>query len=188
MTERLTEQLTDIGARLSMLRESTGFTPEKIAEALSISLSDYLLYEAGEKDFSFSFLYNVAAILGVDVVDIISGETPKLSLCTVVRAGGGYAINRRKAYDYKHLAFTFRNKKAEPFMVSVEPSDDTVPERHAHEGQEFNYVVSGCMDFFISNMVYTLSEGDSVYFDSGVPHAMKTHGDTPAKFLAIVMK
>jgi len=170
-----------------MLRESTGYTPEKISESLEVPLSDYLLYEAGEKDFSFSFLYKVAGILGVDVLDIISGETPKLSTCCVVRAGGGYDINRRKAYDYKHLAFTFRNKKAEPFMVTVEPSD-AIPERHAHEGQEFNYLVSGSMEFFIGDMVYELGEGDSVYFDSAVPHAMKTHGNTPAKFLAIVMK
>ncbi|SHK32703.1 Helix-turn-helix domain-containing protein [Desulforamulus aeronauticus DSM 10349] len=184
----MTEQLKDIGARLSMLRESMGITPEKIAATLEVSPSEYLLYEAGEKDFSFSFLYNVAGVLGVDVVDIISGESPKLSLCSVVRAGGGYEINRRKAYDYKHLAFTFRNKKAEPFMVTVEPNGDTIPERHSHDGQEFNYMVAGCMDFFIGDMVYTLSEGDSVYFDSAVPHAMKTHDDAPAKFLAIVMK
>ncbi|MTI79914.1 MAG: cupin domain-containing protein [Firmicutes bacterium] len=177
-----------MGARLSMLRESMGITPEKIVEELEISLSDYMLYEAGEKDFSFSFLYNVAGILGVDVLDIISGETPKLSLCCVVRDGGGYDINRRKAYDYKHLAYTFRNKKAEPFLVTVEPNDDTTPERHSHDGQEFNYMVSGSMKFFIGDMVYTLGEGDSVYFDSSVPHAMKADGDIPAKFLAIVMK
>lgn len=184
----MTEQLKDMGERLSMLRESMGFTPEKIAEIMEIPLSDYLLYEAGEKDFSFSFLYNVAGILGVDVLDIISGETPKLSTCCVVRAGGGYDINRRKAYDYKHLAFTFRNKKAEPFMVTVETNGKAIPERHSHDGQEFNYLVSGCLEFFIGEMVYTLCEGDSIYFDSAVPHAMKAHGDTPAKFLAIVMK
>ncbi|UWG95697.1 cupin domain-containing protein [Dehalobacter sp. DCM] len=183
----MTDQLKDMGARLTMLRDSTGFTPEKIASELEISVSDYLQYEAGEKDFSFSFLYNVAGILGVDVLDIISGETPRLSTCCVVRAGGGYDINRRKAYDYKHLAFTFRHKKAEPFMVTVEPND-AIPERHAHDGQEFNYVVSGTIEFFIGEMVYELGEGDSIYFDSAVPHAMKAHGNIAAKFLAIVMK
>jgi transcriptional regulator with XRE-family HTH domain len=187
LTEQMTEQLKDMGARLSMLRESMGFTPEKIAETLELPLADYLQYEAGEKDFSFSFLYNVAGILGVDVLDIISGETPKLSTCCVVRAGGGYAIKRRKAYDYKHLAFTFRNKKMEPFLVTVEPSD-AQPELHTHDGQEFNYMLEGSMDFFIGEMVYRLSEGDSVYFDSSVPHAMKAHGQRAAKFLAVVMK
>lgn len=184
----MTEQLKDMGARLTMLRESTGFTPEKLAEALDVPPAEYLLYEAGEKDFSFSFLNNVAGILGVDVLDIISGETPKLSTCCVVRAGGGYDINRREAYDYKHLAFTFRDKKAEPFMVTVEPGGNKEPELHSHDGQEFNYMISGCMDLLINETVYTLSEGDSVYFNSGLPHAMKARGDAPAKFLAVVMK
>ena len=187
MAERMTEQLKDMGARLSMLREATGFTPERMAEALEVPLVDYLLYEAGEKDFSFTFLYNVAGILGVDVLDIISGETPKLSTCCVVRAGGGYDFNRRKAYEYKHLAFTFRNKKMEPFMVTIQPNDER-PELHTHDGQEFNYVVKGSMDFFIGEMVYRLSEGDSVYFDPAVPHAMKAHGNRPVQFLVVVMK
>ena len=182
------KQLKEMGLRLSMLRESMGFEPEKIAEMLEIPVADYLLYETGEKDFSFSFLYNVADILGVDVLDIISGETPKLSTCCVVRAGGGYDIKRRKAYDYKHLAFTFRNKKAEPLLVTVEPNVNVIPELHSHEGQEFNYLLSGCMELYLGEMVYTLDEGDSIYFDSSVPHAMKAHGGKPAKFLAIVMK
>ncbi|HZJ77118.1 MAG TPA: cupin domain-containing protein [Oscillospiraceae bacterium] len=184
----MNEQLREMGLRLSMLRESMGYEPEKIAGMLEVSLEDYLLYEAGGKDFSFSFLYNVAGILGVDVLDIISGETPKLSTCCVVRAGGGYDIKRRKAYGYKHLAFTFRNKKAEPFLVTVEPDINTIPERHSHEGQEFNYLLSGCMEFYLGEMVYTLGEGDSIYFDSSIPHAMKAHGGKPAKFLAIVIK
>ncbi len=184
----MNEQLKEMGLRLTMLRESMGFEPEKIAEMLEVPLADYLLYEAGEKDFSFSFLYNVAGVLGVDVLDIISGETPKLSTCCVVRAGGGYDINRRKAYDYKHLAFTFRNKKAEPFLVTVEPNVKIIPQRHSHEGQEFNYILSGCMELYLGEMVYTLGEGDSIYFDSSVPHAMRAHGEEPAKFLAIVMK
>jgi len=188
LTERLTKQLKDMGARLSILRESTGFTPEKIAEKLEIPLADYLQYEAGEKDFTIGFLYNVADILGVDVFDIISGENPKFSTCCVTRAGGGYSIKRRKDYDYKHLAYTFHHNKMEPFLVTVEPKNDVQPELHTHDGQEFNYMLEGSVDFFIGKMVYRLSEGDSVYFNSSVPHAMKAHGQRPAKLLAVVIK
>jgi transcriptional regulator with XRE-family HTH domain len=55
LTERMTEQLKDMGARLSMLRESTGYTPEKIAEALELPLADYLQYEAGKRIFRLVF-------------------------------------------------------------------------------------------------------------------------------------
>ena len=182
----MTEQLSEIGSRLKALRDIIDIPAEKMAEKMKLSEGEYLAYEDGEKDFSFSFLYNAAGIFGVDVVDIISGESPKLTVCSLVRKGEGYDIMRRAAYDYKHLAFTFSNKKAEPFMVTVEPKEEELT-LHSHEGQEFNYMVSGSMEFHIGGTVYELNEGDSVYFDSGVPHAMKALGGT-AEFIAVVIK
>ncbi|MDR3208036.1 MAG: cupin domain-containing protein [Oscillospiraceae bacterium] len=182
----MTEQLTDIGRRLAALRQIEDFTAEDFAQRLGITPEDLTAYEGGQRDFSFSFLYNAAALLGVDVVDLMSGESPKLSGCCLVRGGGGFAVDRRAAYSYKHLAFTFRDKLAEPFMVTVAPKADA-PEQHAHAGQEFDYVVSGQVRFFLAGQVYDLAPGDSVYYDSGLPHAMQATGGAPASFLAVVL-
>ena len=184
----MTEQLSEIGGRLAALRDIMDITAEKMAEDMKTDVDEYIAYERGELDFSFSFLQNAANILGVDIVDIISRESPKLTKCALVRNGKGYDITRRKAYDYKHLAFTFRDKKAEPFMVTVEPKTDDAVKLHSHDGQEFNYMTSGSMEFYFDNMIYELNEGDSVYFDSGIPHAMKAVGGQPAKFIAVVIK
>ncbi len=183
----MTEQLMEIGVRLSTLREIMDITCEDMATKTGTTLKDYIAYEKGEKDFSFSFLYNAANVLGVDVLDIMSGESPKLSTCCLVRSGEGYDISRRKAYDYKHLAFTFRNKKAEPFMVTVEPKEDNAPTLNAHEGQEFIYMVNGNMKFYIGEMIYTLNQGDSIYFNSGIPHAMTALNDKAAQFISVVL-
>ena len=183
----MTEQLIEIGARLSGMREIMEFTAAQMAEKLKVSETEYISYEKGESDFSFSFLYNAANILGVDVLDLISGETPKLSAYTIVRAGEGYDITRRKAYVYKHLAYTFRQKKAEPFLVTVEPKDEEKPALHTHDGQEFDYMLSGSMQFYLNDMITTLNTGDSIYYDSSLPHAMKANGAT-AQFLAVVIK
>lgn len=184
----MTEQLKEIGQRLAALRDIRELSVAELSQEMNISEDEYCSYERGEKDFSFSFLYNAATILGVDVLDIMSGDSPKLSTCTVVRKGGGYAIKRRSSYDYRHLAFTFRDKAAEPFMVTVDAKeDDSMPILHEHAGQEFNYMVSGSMKFYIGGLSYDLNEGDSVYFNSGVPHAMKALNGKPAKFLAVVI-
>ena len=184
----MTDQLLEIGGRLKGLRNIMDIPAEKMAENMKLGIDEYNAYESGERDFSFSFLLNAATILGVDVVDIISGDTPRLTTCALVRKGEGYDITRRAAYDYKHLAFTFRKKKAEPFLVTVEPNKGEEVVLHSHEGQEFNYMLSGSMEFHLDTIVYELNEGDSVYFDSGVPHAMKASGAEAAKFIAIVMK
>jgi mannose-6-phosphate isomerase-like protein (cupin superfamily) len=186
----MTEQLSEIGKRLGALRDIMDISANEMAGRMKLEPGEYVLYENGEKDFSFSFLYNAANILGVDVLDIISGESPRLTRCALVRKDKGFEITRREAYDYKHLAFTFSHKKAEPFMVTVEPKPDNNGDisLHSHEGQEFNYMVSGSMEFHLGETVYELYEGDSVYFDSGVPHAMKATGKEPAKFIAVVVK
>ncbi|MDR3239479.1 MAG: XRE family transcriptional regulator [Clostridiales bacterium] len=173
--------------RLAALREIMELSVQNMAEKMKIPEEEYLQYENGAVDFSFSFLYNAARILGVDVLDLMSGESPKLSVCTFVRAGQGYDITRRKAYNYKHLAYTFRNKKAEPFLVTVEPKPDEKPVMHAHEGQEFDYMLSGSMTFFLGETEAVLNAGDSVYYDASIPHAMRAEAGS-AQFLAVVMK
>lgn len=183
----MTEQLKEIGCRLIAIREAQDRSAESIAKILGISAEEYLAYESGKKDFSFSFLYNFANVLGVDILDIISGEAPKLSTCCLVRKGGGYDVSRHDAYDYRHLAFTFRGKKAEPFMVTIQSKDNDAIEMHSHEGQEFNYIVEGKMEFTIGDMTYVLEEGDSVYFNSSISHIEKALSET-VRFIAVVVK
>ena len=182
----MTEQLRDIGRRLADLRSIMEISAETFCAQTNVTPKELAQYEEGALDFSFSFLYNAARILGVDVMDLMSGDSPHLSGWCLVRDGQGYAIDRRSAYRYNHLAFTFRDKKAEPFIVTVEPKDNP-PVLHAHEGQEFNWMVSGRMRFFIADTDFILAPGDSVYFNASLPHAMQSLDDEPARFLAIVM-
>jgi len=182
----MTEQLIDIGRRLYALRGIAEITPEAFCEKTGVSAQELAAYERGEKDFSFSFLYNAAHVLGVDVIDLMSGDSPRLSDWSIVRKGGGFAIDKRDEYKYTHLAFTFRDKKAEPFLVTVEPGTGA-PAKHSHEGQEFNWIVSGRTRFTISDADYVLEPGDSVYFNASIPHAMRALDGEAAQFIAVVI-
>ncbi len=187
MGEDMKEQLVEMGLRLAELREINKMSQEDLAKRLNMTLEEYQAHENGQCDFSFSFMFNVATIFGVDVFNLLSGNSPTLSDCAVVRAGHEFFIKKESAYDYKHLAYTFKNKKVEPlFVMSMPGEEDT--ELHSHEGQEFNFVLSGSMRFKIGKISYDLNKGDSVYFNSGIPHGIKVLGDKPVKFLAVVMK
>lgn len=183
----MNEQIKDIGMRLRALREDLEISAEDMAAKLGVDVETYRGYETGEKDFSFSVMYNAAEILGVDVLELISGNAPTISLCCMVKKGKGYSVKRAHDYDYKHLAYTFRGKKSEPFLVTITP-DGKAPVMHGHEGQEFNYVLKGHMMLYIGDISYELEEGDSVYFDSSVPHAEVALGDGETQFIAVVVK
>ena len=143
-----------------------GLHPAGGRRALGVPLEDYVAYEAGERDFSFSHLFNIASTLGVDISDLLTGESPKLKGYILTRAGKGLAFDRRKAYHYEHLAYNFRDKKAEPFIVTVEYDPTGAPRpRHDHEGQEFDYVLTGHMKIVLA--------GNEVYLGPGRLHLLR---------------
>ncbi len=182
------EKIMLIAKRLQALREIMDISVADMAQATGLSEAEYLEYEAGKNDFSFSFLYSAAGKLGVDIVDLMTGETPKLSVCSLVKKGHGLKMVRRVEYGYEHLAYIFKNKKMEPFLVTVEPKDvDPRSHMNSHEGQEFDYVVEGRMTLYIDNQAIELSEGDAVYFDAKHKHAMQAEGGV-CRFLAIIAK
>jgi transcriptional regulator with XRE-family HTH domain len=88
----MNDQIKDIGMRLACLRDDMEISTSEMAEKLGVDEQTYIDYENGVKDFSFSFMYNAAEILGVDVLDIISGDAPKLSMCCMVKSGKGYSV------------------------------------------------------------------------------------------------
>ena len=185
---KLDEKILMIAQRLKALREIMGVSAADMADAAGLSEDSYLEYESGSLDFSFSFLYSAANKLGIDIIDLMAGEAPRLSVCSIVKSGQGLKMQRRKEYKYEHLAYIFKNKKMEPFMVTVTPKDtDAKSHMNSHEGQEFDYVLEGSMKLYIDKQEVLLSTGDAVYFDAKHPHAMQAiNGE--CRFLAIISK
>lgn len=181
-------QIQMIAMRITDLREILGYTQEEVASRSGVPLEDYIAYEQGEKDFSFSNLFNIAETLGVDISDLLTGESPKLKGYILTRSGKGLAFDRRKQYHYQHLAYNFSHKLAEPFIVTVEQdAPDTVKQAHSHEGQEFDYVLEGYLRLILGGNELLLAPGDSVYYDSSLPHVMYApEGD--CRFIAVVIK
>jgi transcriptional regulator with XRE-family HTH domain len=182
------EQIALIAMRMRDLREVEGLAPETVAEKAGIPIADYLAYEAGKRDFSFSHLFNIAEALGVDISDLLTGESPRLRGYVLTRKGRGLAFERRAQYRYQHLAYNFRDKKSEPFLVTVlQDAPDAAKQAHSHEGQELDYVLEGSLRIELGGQSLYLGPGDSLYYDSALPHAMyAVEGD--CRFIAVVIK
>lgn len=182
------EQIQLIALRIRDLRDIIGLTQEEVAEKTGIDIEDYKAYEEGTKDFSFSHLFNIADVLKVDISDLLTGESPKLKGYILTRRGKGLTFDRRKQYHYQHLAYNFSGKFAEPFIVTVEPDQPGVTKQaHSHEGQEFDYVLEGYLKLILGGNELLLEPGDSIYYDSSLPHVMYAL-EEPCKFIAVVIK
>jgi transcriptional regulator with XRE-family HTH domain len=186
----MNEQIQEMAMRIRSLREDLGLSAGEMAAVHGLTEEDYLRQESGEQDFSFTFLYNTAQRLGIDMTDLLTGAGPTLSAFTVVRKGGGLAMTRRSGFSYRNLAHRFRHRTAEPFVVEAPfvPSHATDPiVLRGHSGQELDYVLSGRLRFRIGVHETLLEAGDSVYYDATQPHGMVAQ-DGPCTFLAVVIR
>lgn len=181
----------EIAERIRALREIMEITVEEMAKVTGVSTEEYTYLEEGKGDFSFTFLYKCADRFGVDLMEIVNGETPRLMGCTLVRKGEGLPIKRRRGFEYEHLAANFVGKIGEPFLVTapyIEEEQDAPIELSTHEGEEMDYILSGRLKFVHNGHTMILEPGDTVYYDSSKGHGMIAIGGEPCKIISVVMK
>lgn len=183
----INEQIKQMAMRLRALREDLEMSVEDVASKCGIISEELQNYESGEFDIPMNFLCNAAAVLGVEPLELFTGETPNMSGYWLVRKGKGPVIERSKAYKYQALAMGFKQAKASPFIVTVEPKEDEAMHLNSHEGQEFNLLLKGQLLLNIGGKELVLNPGDSIYFDSTLPHGMKALNGEPARFFAIII-
>ena len=168
-------KILEMAGRIRDLREISRFTPEEMAQKTGTTTEEYLLCEEGKSDLNFAFLYRCASAFGVDVTDIIEGESPKLSTYTLTRFGEGQKIEQAHEMIYYNMAAGFKNRIADPLYVINKYSDEAFNspiELTTHVGQEFDLVIRGSLKVQVGDHTEILYEGDSIYYDSGIPHGM----------------
>ena len=182
----MNEQIKQIAERLRGLRDSVDMTTAQMAEKGEVSQTVYEQYESGEVDIPMNFLCNIGKAFNIDTAVLISGDDTHAQTYFVTRKGMGISVERNHAYKYRDLAGGFKNAKATPFLVTVEPNNEPI-HLNTHPGQEFNLVVKGKLLLQIAGTEIVLEEGDSVYFDATKPHGMKALDNQKVRFFAIIL-
>lgn len=86
---------------------------------------------------------------------------------------------------FEHLATGPETGGAFSFTKVTQPSGTATPlHLHTREAEAF-YLLDGTMTYQAGEQTYKLSPGSFIYLPTGVPHAFRITGETPASFLAI---
>jgi len=179
------DELKEIAARIRELRDVCGYTQEELAKELDIPFDTYKKYEEDGTDIPISVIYQISKKFNVDFSEIVNGISAKLRTYQVVRATKGQKVERYVGYEFSDLAYRFSKKIMQPFLVTLDPSDEPA-KLVSHKGEEFNYVVEGTMIVTIGDKEITLNQGDSIYFNPMYPHGQKCGGETKATFLTMI--
>jgi len=178
------EKIKQVASRIRELREIFGVSCATLAGEFQVAEADYQRYESGTVDIPVGILYQIAQRFQVELTTLLTGEEPRLRTYALTRAGQGVSVDRRRDYAYQSLAYNFIHKRAEPFLVTVDPGPEHF---NSHPGQEFHYVLSGTLRVLLDQHELVLERGDSLYFDSSVAHSLTALNDAPAQLIAVIV-
>ncbi len=182
-----------IGAKIRQLRESREMTQQQLANASENSVELLEHIENGDVVPSLTPLIKIAKALDVRIgtfmddvqqrgpVIVEQGQTEK-----VIYFSGQKDQTKESAMEFYSLASGKCDRHMEPFLIDVDIHDDAEFKLESHEGEEFIYVVEGEIEIVYGSEKYTVSKGDTIYYDSVVPHHLHAYGEKPAKILAVI--
>ncbi|HTL53960.1 MAG TPA: cupin domain-containing protein [Planctomycetota bacterium] len=177
-----------IGANVRVWRTRKELTVTETAARAGLSKGALSKIETGQASPPISTMLRIATALGVPLATLFT-ETAAAPDCVVTRKGQGERIVRdgsQFGYAYEALALGMPGKHAEPFLLTVRPTDP--PGSFQHGGEEFMFILSGRLEFTVGDQVVVLEPGDSIYFNPRIRHVSRAVGKKPVKFLSIFIQ
>jgi transcriptional regulator with XRE-family HTH domain len=183
---------SNIGPKIRQLRESHEMTVDELAEASHCNPELIESLEEGALVPSLTPLLRIARVLGVRLgtfmddspqtgpFKVEAGKSEKL-----IKFSGKQVGSDISAMDFYSLAYGKGERHMEPFIIDVHPMDKNEYKLGSHEGEEFIYILKGTIEVLYGQESYVLGEGDSIYYDSIIPHDLHAL-DKDSKILAVV--
>jgi transcriptional regulator with XRE-family HTH domain len=188
--ERVLEEIR-VGEKVKVLREQKGLSLKELADLTGFSTALLSQMENHLVSPSLGTMIKLAKALGVRVGDFF-GETEGEPFA-IVRKDERKTVSRfaskegvKYGYLYESLGFEKKNRHMEPFIVTLEPATIKTSKTSVHDGEEFIFVLEGEMEVILGIHTDVLYPGDSIYYDSNIPHRVQCHQDRVTRILAVL--
>lgn len=175
------ERDDQLGRRIRTLRTERGLTLTGLAARVGITRSFLSGVERGVAYPSLMVLRSIAAALEVPVFLLFTAPNEN---GMVVRRGARKVIRPPGAAVSYELVSPDLRRKIEMIIVRLKPGLDSAA--MAHEGEECALVLRGRVMITVGDVDYELNEGDSIYYDSGLPHKARAVGEEPAEIVSAI--
>ncbi len=183
------EQNSTIGEKIKGLRIEQGLSIEDVSKGSGISTEIISGIEDQQISPPLGNIISLANTFEVTVGEIF-GDSADSPFC-IVRSDTRKAVSRFSStgksgrYSYESLGHQKQNRHMEPLLVTLTPSEDPY-EPNQHVGEEIIFVLEGQVEVKLSEHTDILTPGDSIYYDSKLPHVVSCHGEDPATILAVI--
>ncbi len=186
------EKNEEFASKIKSIRERQDMTIEELSEASGVKLEVLQAMENGEVIPSLTPLTKMARALGVRLGTFLD-DTPQLGP-VVTRAGkptnsiyfsGREDVTNATNLEFHSLGAGKIDRNMDPFIIDID-YEEGEKELSSHEGEEFIYVLEGEIEVIYGKDSFEISEGDSIFYDSVVPHHLHATGEKKSKILAVL--
>ena len=182
----------EIFESIKNIRKSKGITLQEMSNRTGISVNHLSQIERAKTNPSIGTLKKITNALGVPFMSLGNGEiSPPLSpnnqkKAEVVRKDMRKMLVYPKSKTKVYLLTPDLQRKLEVMLSESEPDEQGPEEWYSHEGEEFGFVLKGKLEVTVDDEVYVLEAGDSISYQSHLPHRMKRIGGAPCKSIWVV--
>jgi len=180
-----------IGEKIRDLRKKAGLVLQDLSN--QTGLSKPLLSQIEKEVVSppIATLLKISKALNVNISFFFQDTDPEEKVVLVRRdesrvIDSRYFGREESGYYYEALAYKKPKKYMEPFLVEFKRKRPERLSYFSHDGEEFIYLLEGKLEFRTEDQQYILQPGDSLYFESSIPHAYRALGRRNAKALTVV--
>jgi transcriptional regulator with XRE-family HTH domain len=181
-----------IGKKIKEFREFRNIKRDDLA--LKANLDPQQLESIEEKGIvpSLGHLIKITRALGVRIGTFLDDQDqigPVIVKAGTEKTALSFSTNDEKTREHLNFCSLAQDKASrhmEPFIVEIEPANESDYKLSSHEGEEFIYILKGNIEINYGKEVYQLTKGDSIYLDSIVAHNVHAVGEQQAKILAVI--
>lgn len=176
-----------ISKRVRKYRTKLDMSVDSLASRTGLSVTLIEDIENGRVSPALGVMVKLARALGQRVGTFMDDQPAKDPLITrLAEREEGLAPHKGKRqghYRYHSLGSGKADRHMEPFFIIVSPTEERV--KSSHEGEEFVAVVSGKIELQYGNDTHLLEAGDTMYYNSLVPHRLSAV-DGDAQIYAVI--
>lgn len=180
--------MRDLPHRLKTFRRARLLTLEQLAERTNLTKSYLSKLERGLSEPSISTVLKLAAAYDVDISELIGTEKEDGAGVSVVRFGERTPLdlpNKDAGYHYEAVAGKRTFRSMNPFIVRPPHQTQDAAAVFPHAGEEFMLVLKGSATVSVGEQTFELASGDSIYFDSELPHKLLSTSPERAEVLVV---
>ena len=183
----------DVGGRIRAARTEQGMTLRELARRLGVSAGHISQVERGLVKPSISLVYSIADVLSLGMSDLFSSSVAEVASMEgiartpgedrfVTRAAERRTINLDTGVRWELLTPTTREPVDFREIVYPAGSGSTQPDSFMrHSGREYGLVLSGRLRVQLEFDEYELGPGDTIAFESALPHRFWNEGPDVVK-------